>query len=66
MSANPIIKAVDVKKHYNKGTIRALDGVTAVVDLQAGTAAITMTAEIPDEILTKAVVDAGYEVTSIA
>ena len=32
MSANPIIKAVDVKKHYNKGTIRALDGVTASIE----------------------------------
>ena len=32
MSANPIIKAVDVKKHYNKGTIRALDGVTATIE----------------------------------
>ncbi len=32
MSANPIIKAVDVKKHYNKGTIRALDGVSASVE----------------------------------
>ena len=46
--------------------LNALDSVTAVVDLQAGTATVTMTAEIPDEILTKAVVDAGYEVTSIA
>ena len=32
MSANPIIKAVDVRKHYNKGTIRALDGVTASIE----------------------------------
>lgn len=46
--------------------LNALDGVTAVIDLQTGTATVTMTAEIPDEILTKAVVDAGYEVTSIA
>ena len=46
--------------------LNALEGATAVVDLQAGTATVTMTAEISDEVLTKAVVDAGYEVTSIA
>ena len=32
MSANPIIKAINVEKHYNKGTIRALDGVTASIE----------------------------------
>ena len=32
MSANPIIKAVNVEKHYNKGTIHALDGVTASIE----------------------------------
>jgi len=46
--------------------LNALEGATAVVDLDAGTATVTMTAEISDEVLTKAVVDAGYEVTSIA
>ena len=46
--------------------LNALEGVTAVVDLQAGTATVTMTAEVSDEVLTKAVVDAGYEVTSVA
>ena len=50
----------------NPASISQLEGVTAVVDLQAGTAAVTMTTEISDEILTKAVVDAGYEVTSVA
>ena len=32
MSANPIIKAVNVEKHYNKGVIHALDGVTASIE----------------------------------
>ena len=32
MSANPIIQAFNVEKHYNKGTIRALDGVTASIE----------------------------------
>ena len=33
--------------------LNALEGVTAVVDLQAGTATVTMTAEVSDEDLTK-------------
>ena len=32
MSANPIIQAFNVEKHYNKGTIHALDGVTASIE----------------------------------
>ena len=32
MSANPIIKAINVEKHYNQGTIHALDGVTASIE----------------------------------
>ncbi len=32
MSANPIIQAVNVEKHYNQGTIHALDGVTASIE----------------------------------
>ena len=31
MSANPIIKAINVEKHYNKGKIHALDGVSASI-----------------------------------
>jgi len=45
--------------------LNALDGVTAVVDLAAGTAAITLTGDVSDEVLTAAVVDAGYEVIGI-
>ena len=32
MSANPIIQAINVQKHYNSGTIHALDGVTASIE----------------------------------
>ena len=49
---------------------KALEGVEgvdeAVVDLDAGTAVAKMSAEVADEVLTAAVVDAGYEVKGIA
>ena len=32
MSADPIISVKDLKKHYNKGTIKALDGVSLDID----------------------------------
>lgn len=53
-----------------KGTVekalKALAGVTEVqVDLVAKTAQITSTAELSDEVLTKAVTDAGYTVLNI-
>ena len=32
MNANTIIQAINVEKHYNKGTIRALDGVSASIE----------------------------------
>lgn len=38
-------------------------GVTAQVDLTSGTAVVT--GDVSDEVLTKAVTDAGYEVVSI-
>ena len=41
-----------------------LPGVTAAVNLDAGTAAVQ--GDVSDEVLTKAVTDAGYEVVSIA
>ena len=40
-----------------------LPGVTATVDLEAGTA--TVNGDVADEALTKAVTDAGYTVVSI-
>ena len=51
--------------HVEKA-LNALEGVTAVVDLEAGTAAVTLTGAVSDEALRQAVTDAGYEVTSIA
>ena len=45
--------------------LNALGGVTAVVDLKAGTAAVTCAAEVTDELLRKTVEDAGYDVVSI-
>ena len=41
-----------------------LPGVTAAVDLAAGTASVQ--GDVSDEVLTKAVTDAGYEVVGIA
>ena len=46
--------------------LSALDGVTATVDLDAKTATVTLSAPVADDVLVKAVTDAGYEVTSIA
>lgn len=48
--------------HVEKA-LNALEGVTATVDLAAGTAAVK--GEVSDEALTKAVTDAGYQVVSI-
>ena len=45
--------------------LNALDGVTATVDLHAGTAAVTCEATVSDDVLRKAVEDAGYDVVSI-
>lgn len=44
--------------------LAAIDGVTAAVDLEAKTA--TVTGEAGDEVLRKAVEDAGYTVVSIS
>ena len=44
-----------------------LDGVSAAhVDLESKTATVTLTADVSDDVLSKAVADAGYEVTSIS
>lgn len=44
--------------------LNAIPGATAVVDLDSKSA--TVTGDATDEALTKAVVDAGYQVVSIA
>ena len=48
--------------HVEKA-LNALPGVTATVNLEAGTAAVQ--GDVTDEVLTKAVTDAGYEVVEI-
>ena len=50
------------KAHVEKA-LNSIDGVTATVDLESKTA--TISGNVADEVLTKAVTDAGYEVISI-
>lgn len=45
--------------------LNAIDGVTAVVSLEEKTAKITLSKNIEDDVLIKAVTDAGYQVTSL-
>ena len=45
--------------------LNAIDGVSATVDLAAKCAAITLTKEVSDQVLTDAVTEAGYDVISI-
>lgn len=46
--------------------LNAIEGVSAKVDLENKCADITVTGAVSDETLTKAVVDAGYEVLSVS
>ena len=49
-----------------KKALESVEGVSeAVVDLAAGTAVAKLTADVADDVLTAAVVDAGYEVKGI-
>ena len=50
--------------HVEKA-LNAIDGVTAVVDLEAKTATVTLTRDVADDVLKNAVTEAGYEVVSI-
>ena len=52
------------QNHVDKA-LNALDGVTASVDLEAGTATVECSGEITDAMLTEAVKEAGYEVKAI-
>ena len=50
-----------------KKTLEALEGVTeAVVSHEAGTAVVTLSAEVADDVLKKAVEEQDYRVTGIA
>lgn len=46
--------------------LNGIDGVSAVVDLAAKSAAVTLEKPVDDAVLKAAVEDAGYEVISIA
>ncbi|MBU5434436.1 heavy-metal-associated domain-containing protein [Pseudoflavonifractor sp. MSJ-37] len=47
--------------------LSAIDGVSAVtMDLEGKSATVQLSSSVSDEALTKAVTDAGYQVTSIA
>ena len=50
--------------HVDKA-LNAIDGVSAQVSLEDKRAVCTLSKEVPDEVLKNAVVEAGYEVTSI-
>lgn len=45
--------------------LNAIDGVSATVDLEAKTASITLTKPVDDQVLIKAVTDAGYEAAGL-
>lgn len=45
--------------------LNAIDGVSAEVSLEDHAAYLTLTADVPDEVLVKAVTDAGYTVTEV-
>ncbi len=49
-----------------KKCLEALDGVeSAAVSHESGTAEVTLAADVPDEVLKKAVEDQDYQVTGI-
>ena len=48
-----------------ESALNALSGVSAHVDLEKKAAVVTAGAEVTDEMLRKAVEDAGYKVTEI-
>jgi len=45
--------------------LNGIDGVSAQVDLDAKCADVVLTKDVPQEVLKKAVEDAGYQVVSI-
>ena len=48
-----------------ENALNAIDGVSASVSLENKSASIALSKEVPDEVLTKAVTDAGYDVIGI-
>ena len=51
--------------HVTKA-LNNIDGVTATVSLEDKNAKITLSKDVSDDVLVKAVTDAGYQVTSLA
>ncbi|WMJ23837.1 heavy metal translocating P-type ATPase [Paludicola sp. MB14-C6] len=49
-----------------EAVLNAIDGVSCTVNLETKTASVTLTKEVADDVLTRAITDAGYEVESIA
>lgn len=45
--------------------LNEIDGVSAKVDLEKKTAYVDLTKDVSDDVLSKAVVDAGYDVVSV-
>lgn len=52
-------------KAHVEQALNALDGVTAEVSLEDKAAYLTLDREVGDDVLKKAVTDAGYEVVAI-
>ena len=49
-----------------KKALEAVEGIEdAVADHDAGTAVVTMSADVPDDVLCKAVEDQGYKVLGV-
>ena len=48
-----------------ESVLNAIEGVSAKVDLEKKCAVVTLSAEVSDDVLRKAVTDAGYEVVAI-
>lgn len=51
--------------HVEKA-LNAIDGVSAVVDLESKTATVQVSGDVSDEALKNAVTEGGYEVVSIS
>ena len=64
--AQALIQVHDLKKYYNGGDVKALDGVTgAAVSHEAGTAVVTLSRDVADADLKAAVEAKDYTVTGI-
>lgn len=72
MGENKMTKTIQIKgmmcahcQMHVTNALDAIDGVKSNVDFKTGTALLTLSKDVKDETLSKAVTDAGYEVVSI-